>query len=223
MVANVLCQRYVNGVNVNFSEDVYIFYIDASKDPSFEEFVTELKVHGIEASTYSRRNPGLYACSEWLIPTAIVTGVSGAFLSEVGKDLYKIVKHKLAEFCTTTIKNPRIEPVLIGSKGEIASDNPFSSGLSIYSESELGQRFKLLIPKYSVKTDYNKIVYAYLDFLKDYNNGVISEIDIGLDLLKIMPPSTILVHYNESTKSIEWLDHIPAHIREGMGVVEKFT
>ncbi|WP_206747585.1 hypothetical protein, partial [Vibrio lentus] len=211
--------RYVNGEKMKFPEGVYLFHTESLKDQYFDEFVADLNVHGIKASVHSRREPGLYACNEWLIPTSIVAGVSAGFLNEAGKDLYQVAKSKLAELCTATIKKPRIEPVLIGSEGKINNNNPFSSGFSIYSETNMGCTFKLLIPKYSAQIDYNKIVHAYLDFLKDYNDGIVSKIDIGLDLSTILPSSTILVHYNESTKSIEWLDHLPAHVREGMRTV----
>ncbi|MEZ9930796.1 hypothetical protein AB4455_02310 [Vibrio sp. 10N.261.46.E12] len=204
---------------MKFPEGVYLFHIESLKDQYFDEFAADLNAHGIQASVHSRRDPGLYACNEWLIPTAIIAGISAGFLNEAGKDLYQVAKSKLAELCTTTIKKPRIEPVLIGSEGKINSDNPYSSGFSIYSEANMGRRFKLLIPKYSAQVDYNKIVHAYLDFLKDYNDDIVAEIDIGIELLTILPSSTILVRYNESTKSIEWVDHIPAHIREGMSTI----
>ncbi|TOI28875.1 hypothetical protein CGI63_22460, partial [Vibrio parahaemolyticus] len=75
------------------------------------------------------------------------------------------------------------------------------------------------VPKFATEVDYNKIIHAYLDFLKDYNDGLVSEKDIGLDLETVMISSTILVHFNDANQQIEWLDHLPSHVREGMQVV----
>ncbi|EGR1102533.1 hypothetical protein EFU27_18810, partial [Vibrio cholerae] len=134
-----------------------------------------------------------------MIPTTVVAGISAGFLSEVGKDLYQMVKDKISSLCTKTMRKPRIEPAFLGTEGKISPNNPYSSAFSVYSDAGLGRRFKLLVPKYSNDVDYNKIVHAYLDFLKDYNDGLVSEKDIGLDLEKTMISSTILVHFNDLT------------------------
>ncbi|HCM1290388.1 TPA: hypothetical protein N2898_004486 [Vibrio parahaemolyticus] len=201
---------------MQFPEGVYLFYVESQHDEDYDNFSDELSQIGVPSVTLSRPESGLYACNEWLIPTTIVAGISAGFLSEVGKDLYQTVKNKMAGLCTKTMRKPRIEPVFAGTDGKINPNNPYSSAFSIYSNADLGRRFKLLVPKFSPDVDYNKIVHAYLDFLKDYNDGSVSEKDIGLDLENVVVSSTILVHFNEVTQQIEWLDHLPLHVREGM-------
>ncbi|HAS6083093.1 TPA: hypothetical protein I7784_23020 [Vibrio vulnificus] len=201
---------------MQFPEGVYLFYVESQHDEDYDSFSDELSQIGVPSVTLSRPDPGPYACNEWLIPTTIVAGVSAGFLSEVGKDLYQAVKNKMAGLCTKTMRKPRIEPVFAGTDGKINPNNPYSSAFSIYSNADLGRRFKLLVPKFSPDVDYNRIVHAYLDFLKDYSDGLASEKDIGLDSESVVVSSTILVHFNEVTQQIEWLDHLPSHVREGM-------
>jgi len=198
-----------------FPDGISLVYVEALEDDGLHNFTNELKQAGIPANIESRPNPGPQACVEWLMPTAIFAGISAGFLNEIGKDIYQSVKAKLADLTTKTMQKPRIEPVMHGSKGKQASDNPYSSAFSIYSEAKMNRRFKLLIPRYSADVDYNKAVYAYLDFLRDYNSGLISELDIGLDLSKVNHLHTILVFFNETTNCIEWVDHVPAHVRKG--------
>ncbi|EOG1502611.1 hypothetical protein ACK3ID_004445, partial [Vibrio vulnificus] len=208
-----------NGGIMQFPDGVYLFYVESQHDEDYDNFSDELSKIGVPSVALSRPEPGFYACNEWLIPTTIVAGISAGFLSEVGKDLYQLIKNKMSGLCVKTMRKPRIEPVFAGTEGKISSNNPYSSAFSIYSDADLGRRFKLLVPKFSIEVDYNKIVHAYLDFLKDYNDGLVSEKDIGLDLEIVVVSSTILVHFNDVTQQIEWLDHLPSHVREGMQVV----
>jgi hypothetical protein len=204
---------YVGGERIVLPDGVSLVYEEAFEDDYFHKFAKGLNQEGIPAKVDSRPNPGPQACIEWLMPTAIVAGVSAGFLNEIGKDLYQLLKAKIADLTIKTIQKPRIEPVMYGSKGKLVNDNPYSSAFSIYSDAKMNRRFKLLIPKYSLNVDYNKAVHAYLDFLKDYNRGIVSEIDIGLDLSVIRPMQTIPVCFNEARNCIEWVDHVPAHVR----------
>ena len=105
------------------------------------------------------------------------------------------------------MQSPRIEPVLLGIKGKVREDSPYSLALSIYAEANDGNTFKLLLPKPSYQPDYEQIVCSFLNFLNDYHEGVKVLGDIGFDT-SIQPPGrTILVHMNEGSKQIEWVDH----------------
>ncbi|HHQ4652817.1 TPA: hypothetical protein ACSPZZ_002049, partial [Aeromonas hydrophila] len=128
--------------------------------------------------------------------------------------LYQHLKVKLSNLTIETMRKPKIEPFLIGTKGKVFDNNPYSNAFSIYSDATDGNKFKLLIPKYSLDADYNKIVFAYLDFLQNYNQGAISALDIGYDVSKNGYSSIVLVHFNESTNRIEWLSPIPSYVRE---------
>lgn len=202
-----------------FPEGISLVYVEALEDNCFQNFADDLNEIGIVTNVDSRPNPGPQASVEWLMPTAIMAGIAGGFFAETGKELFHLLKRKLADFTTETIKKPRIEPVMVGTNGKIKDENPYSSAFSIYSEAKMNRRFKLLIPRYSVDTDYNIIVFTYLDFLKDYNDGLVSEEDIGVDL-SVGIQSTILVHYNKLTDKIEWVDPFPPKVRDQFKAIQ---
>ncbi|MEP0354870.1 hypothetical protein [Paraglaciecola sp.] len=202
-----------------FPEGISLVYVEALEDDCFQEFADDLNEIGIVTTVNSRPNPGPQASLEWLMPTAVMAGIAGGFFAETGKELFHLLKSKLANFTNETIQKPRIEPVMYGTSGKLKENNPYSSAFSIYSEAKMNRRFKLMIPKYSSDTDYNQIVFAYLDFLKDYNDGLVCEDDIGVDLTGGLS-STILVHYNITTNRIEWLDPLPPHVRAKIQTVQ---
>ncbi len=212
-----LTRRYVNGVTMKFPDGVVLVHVEALEDQDFYTFAENLNQNSIPAVVNSRPNPGPQACMEWLMPTAIVVGVSTGFLNEMGKDLYQYLKRQLSDLTVNTMKKPRIEPSVYGTSGKINRDNPYSNAFAIYSDTKAGDKFKLLIPKYSLRTDYSRIVGAYLDFLQNYNLGLVSELDMGFDSSKCVYTNTVLVRFNESTNQIEWVNPIQSHIAENAG------
>lgn len=92
-------------------------------------------------------------------------------------------------------------------KDKLHENNPYSLALSIYAEANDGNTFKLLLPKPSYQPDYEQIVCSFLNFLNDYHEGVKVLRDIGFDTSIQPPDRTILVHMNEQSKQIEWVDH----------------
>ena len=204
---------------MSFPTGISLVYVESFEDDNFHKFTNDLNEIGIQATVESIPHPGPQACIEWMMPTAIIVGISAGFLNEAGKELFHLLKKKLTALTSETIKKPRIEPVMLGTKGKLKEDNPYSSAFSICSEAKMNRRFKLLIPKYSIHTNYDKIVLSYLDYLKDYNDGLVTEADIGLES-STSSPSIILVHYNESTNRIEWVDHLPSHVRKKLTVTQ---
>ena len=199
---------------MKFPDGVVLIHIEALEDQDFCTFVDDLNRNGILALVDSRPNPGPQACIEWLMPTAVMVGVSTGFLNEVGKDLYQHLKKQLSDLTAKTMKKPRIEPSVYGTSGKIDKNNPYSNAFSIYSDTRVGDKFKLLIPKYSLDVDYSIVVGAYLDFLHNYELGIVSELDIGFDPSKCVYTNTILVTFNKLTNQIEWVNPIPSNIRD---------
>lgn len=191
--------------------DLAVVYEEGIPDDQFFDFKAAVSASGLDVVVESRPSAGPWAGVEWFIPTAIVFFVAKSyfdgFLKEAGKDHYQLLKSKLSRTAAKTMQSPRIEPVLFGTKGKIREDNPYSLALSIYAEANDGNTFKLLLPKPSYRPDYEQIVCTFLNFLNDYHEGVKVLGDIGFDT-NIQPPGrTILVHINEESKQIEWVDH----------------
>lgn len=199
---------------MNYTAPLSLVYIEEFKDDAFGSFSNELKKNGIVSTLISKPNPGPQAAIEWLMPTAVIVAISTGFFNEIGKELFTLVKDKVGSLTLSTVKKYRREPKLLASSNDKIKN--FTPAFSIYSESKNGLDFKLLLPEYSENIDYNKTVHTYLDFLDDYNDGVISEKDIGLDLSHPLHMKVITVYYNEETNRIEWIDPLPSHIRKIM-------
>lgn len=190
--------------------DLAITYNENLPSDLFEEFKTSISSGDLCVAIESREEDGPYACPEWFILTAaaVLIGKSyfDGFLKEAGKDHYQALKSHLAGLTNKVMSKPRIEPVIIGTKGKASSNNPYSLAFSIYAEANDGNRLKLLLPKPTDTEDYTEIIYQFLEFLNNYHSGIKVLEDIGFDN-QIRPPSgTIFVHMNKESKQIEWLD-----------------
>lgn len=191
--------------------DLAIVFQDGMPDEWLLEFHSSVAVPGLNVCVEKRPPEGPCAGIEWFIPTAIMVFVAKSyfdgFLGEAGKDHYRLLKSKLSRMVAKTMQSPRIEPVVIGTKGKLLKENPYSLALSIYAEANDGKTFKLLVPKPSYQPEYEQIVFAFLEFLHDYHDGVKVLGDIGFDVSISPPGRMILVHVNPDTKRVEWLDH----------------
>lgn len=191
----------------------------------FDEFLSDVEFENLDLQIQETPEPGPFMTVEWFIPTAIIAFIGKAyfeeFLKEMGKDHYSALKSSLAKLTQKTMRQPRIEPVLMDSSGKVSSDNPFSMAYSIVAEGNDGYRFKLLIPKYSSSVDYESIVLKFMDFISEYHT-------MGLDSAASeqvsrsgAPGGTILVSYNPETGLIEWCDHVPPEVRAQMNVQQE--
>lgn len=191
--------------------DLAVIFEEGIPGEQFFEFRDAVSASGLDVVVKSRPAAGPYAGMEWFIPTAIVFFVAesyfGGFLKEAGKDHYQLLKSKLSKTAAKTMQTPRIEPTIFGTKGKLHEDSRYSLALSIYAEANDENKFKLLLPKPSYQPDYEQIVSSFLDFLNDYHQGVKVLGDVGFDTSIQPPGQTILVHMNEESKQIEWVDH----------------
>ncbi len=190
--------------------DIAITYIDRLPSELFEEFGGSISNGELCVAIASRKEDGPYACPEWFILTAaaVIIGKSyfDGFLKEAGKDHYQVLKSHLAGLTNKVMSKPGVEPVIIGAKGKVSSNNPYSLAFSIYAEANDGNRFKLLLPKPSDTEDYTEIICQFLEFLSNYHLGNKVLEDIGFDSRVRAPNGIIFVHMNKESKQIEWLD-----------------
>lgn len=174
----------------------------------FEDFLSSVNHENLNIGLEERDPPGMQAGVMWYLFTAAVVYISKSyfdgFLKEAGKDHYLSLKNALAKTTNKVMSTPRIEPVFIGSAGKVDENDPYSMAFSIYAEANDGKRFKLLIPKPSVESDYTNIVFKFLEFLNDFHNGVLILTEIGVG--ENSHEKLILVHFNVDTGRIEYLN-----------------
>lgn len=191
--------------------DIAISYEDHFSSGLFNDFIESTNEEGLNVIVEPRESDGVYAGLEWFLPTAIIVFIGKSyfdgFLKEAGRDHYNKLKGSLSNLTDKTMSIPRIEPLIIASSpNKIRENNPYTFVLSIYAESNDGNKFKLLLPKVSSTVDYTDIVFTFLNFLDDYHCGVKVLEDIGVDEESIRVGSLILVHMNPDNKKIEWLN-----------------
>ena len=190
--------------------DIGISYKEHLPIELFSEFKDSINNDGLNILIEPQPDNGPYACPEWFMVTAVAVYIAKSyfdgFLNEAGKDHYKILKTNLSGLTNNVMARPKIEPVLIGTKGKVSLNNPFTLAFSIYAQANDGTSFKLLLPKPSNDIDYTEIIYAFLDFLNDYHNGVKVLETTGFNTNTRPPSNTILLHMNAKTKQIEWVD-----------------
>lgn len=204
--------RYAHKEETMSKPDIALIYEESLPEDLFQDFKEGLSNDKIKVSVESRPPSGPQACLEWFIFPLVAAYISKpyfeAFFGEMGKDHYAILKKKLSETTTKVMSQPKIEPVLYGTKGKISKDNPYTLAFAIYAEANDNRRFKLLIPKPTDGNNYNEIIEIFLEFLSEYHSGLKELSAIGFDE-NIRPPSgLIFVHVNPATKTIEWLDHM---------------
>lgn len=199
-------------------DQLAILHVERVDSSLFDNFLAVVSHPELDLNVEKRPETGPWATLEWFIPTAIIAFIGKAyfeeFLKEMGKDHYNLLKSSLSTLTQKTMRQPRIEPVLMGSSGKLSEDNPFSMAYSILAEGKAGYTFKLLIPKYSPDIDYERIVLKFMDFISDYydigeNTAASQEIQRSG-----APKGMILVSYNSENDSIEWQDHLPSEVRE---------
>ena len=191
--------------------EIALIYHKSLPDEMFNDFRESVSDERISVVVESREDEGPMACPEWFGMAAIMAYIAKPYfesaLKEMGKDHYQVLKEKLASLTSDIMRRPKIEPVLVGTKGKISSKNPYSLAMFIFAEANDGNRIKLLLPKYSEEHDYSEMVIKFLEFLDEYYSGIKSMESIGFDSSTKPPSRTIFVHMNPDTKEIEWLDH----------------
>ncbi|MDX1723724.1 MAG: hypothetical protein R3355_11570 [Pseudomonas sp.] len=192
--------------------DIALIYEESLPEDLFQDFKEGLSNEKIKVSVESRPPSGPQACLEWFIFPLVAAYISKpyfeAFFGEMGKDHYAILKKKLSETTIKVMSQPKIEPVLYGTKGKISKDNPYTLAFAIYAEANDNHRFKLLIPKPADDNNYNELIEIFLEFLSEYHSGLKELSAIGFDKNNRPPSGLIFVHVNPATKTIEWLDHM---------------
>lgn len=166
-----------------------------------------------KTSTYIKRETyGPFACAEWAIPTLVtmyfIQPFISSLVSEFGKDAYDEIKKTLSNFSMVARKKSRIEPTLT----YFGPSRKFSFELSFCAQINEERKIKLMFPIDFSETDYLDATGCFIDFLKDYELGLVTLESIGVELDNQFLGRTIGVVYVPELRSLRWCNPIPEHV-----------
>lgn len=153
---------------------IAIFHVNTVPSATFSEFRSSLMREQLIVEVAEREPDGPFAGVEWLMPTFVIGFIAsayfGGFLQEMGKDHYISLKEQFRRLYKPLAGPDAPEVELIGTKGKIKSEQPFSLYFSLVGEGPDGLRFKLLLRRPTSEEEYSASVDAFLDFLRDINH-----------------------------------------------------
>lgn len=190
-----------------------IIHVDSIPPDVFAEFKDTVSAEGLKLRIDSREGGGVYATLEWLLPTAVIAYISkpyfDGFLTEMGKDHYNLLKLGLKKLRHKVFGESAPNMVLVGSKGKISNEQPYSLVFSVVAEAEPHLSFKLLIQKDASEQEYEVILEAFLNFLTAFHSRSLDDVTIERFQQSKVVGSTLLFAFNRETKTLETLDPIP--------------
>lgn len=204
---------------------ILISHVELIPSEWAEDFKEELV--DLDIFIEKRENDGPYAGLEWFLPTFLAVYIAkpyfSAFIQEAGKEHYHKLKNSLSSLTKKSMRNPRVEPYILGTSGKVNQVNPYTMIFSIMAEGKDGYTFKLLLPKYAAHIDYDEIINTFVYFLAEFHESN----DLGAMLSNIgvvgLPHKQILLRYNPETTKIEWQDHMPEEVRAKQRITSAST
>lgn len=182
--------------------DIGISYDKRIPKSIFDDF--EFSIYNDRLSFHKEpREPDVFACAEWLIPTAVILFIGpyfGGFFGEMGKEHYHKLKKGILSLREKLWKE---NFVYIATPGKISGDHQYSIVFSILSKTKKGNTIKFLFDSNASPDTYEEIVESFLSLLSDYHSSgdddyLTNELR-GLDKV----PHTVLIRYNKEEKKPE--------------------
>jgi hypothetical protein len=180
------------------SPHLAIFHVDSVPADIFADFKSELQNEHINVAVVEREAGGPFAGIEWLMPTFVIGFVAsayfGGFFQEMGKDHYLALKERFKRLYKPLASADAPEVHLVGTKGKVKAEQPYSLYFSLVGEGPDGIKFKLLLRRPISEQDYSACIEAFLDFLRDINLfGPSPEMRKRLEAAKPMGSTMLLV------------------------------
>lgn len=148
-----------------------------------------------------------YAGIEWLMPPLLAAYLAKpyfeSFLTEAGKDHYKLVKEGIKLIAR---KVRAVSAKKIGTPGKVMPDNPYSMVFAVYFDRDGGGNFKFLVPDLVAEPELDVAMEAALKFIEDYRWKKLEDSLFE----KVTTPSrtgqTVLLAYDPVAQSIKVVD-----------------
>ena len=189
-----------------------ILYQETLPEQVFENFITTVSINSLDLEVKSIPVTPYAMALEWLVPTVIVTYISksyfDAFLKEMGKDHYHLLKKGLISFKDYLFAEdtPKVTIIISQDAPKKSLKSSYSLLFSIIADMKDNNHFKLLIDEDMSSTEYQKTINLFLIFLdKYYFNNLDSETLLKLESQNIIQ-GTIFIAYSRNTDKLEFLN-----------------
>ena len=144
------------------------------------------------------------------MPSVVIIFIGKAyfdgFLKEMGKDHYALLKEGIKGLRAKLFRPGAPEYTVIGSKGKVRADHPYSLTLSMLPEGQEGISFKLLLPHSGDQAKCEAAVESFLEFLAAYHTGRLDATAIAeLEAIRIVG-RTVLLAYEPDLKRLQPVD-----------------
>src|SRR5262245_42366134 len=174
------------------------------------DFMQLVAAEKLDLRMESREEDGPFAVIEWLIPTAVIVYISksyfDAFLKEMGKDHYALLKAGLRTLCGKLVGPPAPKVMIIATKGKVRGDHTYSLLLSVLAEAGDGLILKLLLRTDVPSDEHDRVLATFLAFLEDYHDGTLDRRSVERLKRARVVGRTILVAFNSESETIEPVD-----------------
>jgi hypothetical protein len=189
---------------------IAVMYTDEVPSEVISEFREQVEAEHLALAINQRPSGGVYAIPEWFYPTALAVFIGQAyftaFLGEMGKDHYNLLKAGLKKLWQKAVGPSAPQVYVFGSKGKVSKNQPYSLYFAIHAEAGNGFSFKLLIQKGLSEDQYTKLVEGFLLFLEDHYRGNLSQEFVEKSKSIQVVGKIILLAYNFDSKAIEQVD-----------------
>jgi hypothetical protein len=186
---------------------IAIIHSPAIASGEFDDFANVVAAPNLSLRIDSRDHDGPYAGLEWLVPTAVAVYLGksyfDAFLKEMGKDHYQLLKKGLKTFRTKFVGPNAPQVTIISSSGKVNTSQQYSLVFSVLAEAESGRRFKLLVERDISENEFDEVVDAFLSFLESYHSGTLDTADVEKLKSARAIGGTLLLAFDRATKAIE--------------------
>lgn len=182
-----------------------------------EEFRTSTARDRLELLIDQRPSTRAMAGIDWVMPTAIMAFVTGAyfsgFLNEMGKEHYHALKGAIK---TLGERLNGLRYVRVATQGKLSAQDLYSPIYSIWTDRDAKTRFKFLVPNGLSADELAEVLDAYMAFLEAWHTDGLPPKDRVL-LADARPMGgVVLLAYSLADKSMKLIDPLtPLHVAAG--------
>jgi hypothetical protein len=197
--------------------NVAVLHMNTIPELEFDELKTAVEGEGLHFHSESYE-PRPLAGVEWLLPTAFALFFFKSYFDgifkEIGKDHYSALKSGLKPLWSRLLGPAAPKVVMVGTKGKVRADQPYSLVYSILAEAGPCLRFKLMFPSDLSEKEYEEAVLAFFSFMKDFHcKSLAGSMVEKLQSARVLS-GTILLVYDQSVAALRVVDPIPRPVGE---------